>query len=92
MCSDLKEKKTTKLKGEALSEQQLRVRQILGKNLTYFRKQRGWTLEKLAEETGYSSAWIGGVERARMNSSTDRLANIADKLGIDLYILFIDRG
>ena len=92
MCSDLKEKKTTKLKGEALSEQQLRVRQILGKNLTYFRKQRGLTLEKLAEETGYSSVWIGGVERGQMNGSTDRLANIADKLGIDLYILFIDRG
>ena len=85
----MKEKKTTKPKGEELSEQQLKVRQILGKNLIFFRKQRGLTL---AEQTGYSSAWIGGVERAQMNSSTDRLANIADKLGIDPYILFIDRG
>ncbi len=88
----MNEKKTKKQPVEQLSEQQLKIRKLLGKNLTYFRKQRGLTLEKLAEETGYSSAWIGGVERARMNGSTDRLANIADKLGIDLYILFIDRG
>ena len=92
MCSDLKEKKRTKLKGEALSEQQLKLRAILGKNLNYFRKSRGLTLEELASQTGYSSAWIGGMERGRMNGSTDRLANIADKLGIDPYILFIDRG
>lgn len=88
----MKEKKINKQTGEELSEEQLKLRQILGKNLTYFRKQRGLTLENLAEQTGYSSAWIGGVERAQMNGSTDRLANIADKLGIDPYILFIDRG
>ena len=92
MCSDLKEKKSKKTTGEELSEQQLKLRLILGKNLNYFRKSRDLTLEELAAQTGYSSAWIGGVERAQMNGSTDRLANIADKLGIDPYILFIDRG
>jgi transcriptional regulator with XRE-family HTH domain len=88
----LKETKKRQQLNEELSEKQLQFRQILGKNLTYFRKARGLTLDNLAEQTGYSSAWLGGVERAQMNSSTDRLAHIADKLGIDLYILFIDRG
>lgn len=75
-----------------LTEKQQHVRNILGKNLTYYRKAQGWTIERLATETGYSPSWIGGVERGTMNSSTDRLVRISDYLGVDIYILFFNRS
>lgn len=78
-------------KQEELTPNQKRIRDVLATNLKHYRKANGWTLIKLAEETGYSDSWINGIECSRMNSSTDRLAHIAEVLGIDVYLLFIDR-
>lgn len=73
-----------------LTEKQRHTREVLGKNLKRYRKAQGWTVQRLAEETGYSISWIGGVERATMNSSTDRLARIAEVLGINVHLLFVE--
>ncbi len=78
-------------KQEELTANQLRIRDVLAANLKHYRKAHGWTVVRLAEETGYSDSWISGIECSRMNSSTDRLAHIAEVLGIDVYLLFIDR-
>ena len=77
-------------KQEELTANQLRIRDVLAANLKHYRKAHGWTVVRLAEETGYSDSWISGIECSRMNSSTDRLAHIAEVLGIDVYLLFID--
>jgi transcriptional regulator with XRE-family HTH domain len=78
-------------KQEQLTPYQQHIRDVLATNLTHFRKAQGWTIARLAQETGYSIAWISGIECSRMNSSTDRLAHIADTLGIQVYLLFVDR-
>ncbi len=63
-------------KQEELTANQLRIRDVLAANLKHYRKAHGWTVVR---------------ECSRMNSSTDRLAHIAEVLGIDVYLLFIDR-
>lgn len=75
---------------ETLTPTQRRTRDTLGANIKHYRKAQGWTVERLAAETGYSVSWISGIERSMMNSSTDRLAHIAEVLGVDIYVLFLD--
>lgn len=38
------------------------IYQIIGKNIKKYRKLRGWTQEKLAEEIDYSLSFISGIE------------------------------
>lgn len=55
----------------------------------YYRKKKGITQEKLAEELGISRQHIASVEAPGMHRgvSLELLFNIADVLGIEPYLL-----
>lgn len=40
------------------------IYEIIGKNVKKYRKLKGWTQEKLAEEINYSLSFISGIESA----------------------------
>ena len=61
---------------------------ILGKRIAYLRNKRGYTQEKLAELTGYSTNHISKLELARTNPSFELLLNLATALNIELKELF----
>lgn len=60
----------------------------LGKNITYYRQQTGYTRAELANRVGVSYGHLGNVENARTGPSFYLLFLIAKELGIPFHKLF----
>lgn len=60
----------------------------LGEKIRFYRKEKGLTIEKLAELINVSESFMGEMERGRKKPSIDTLANIAKALDVDIYLLF----
>ena len=57
--------------------------------LQKIREEKGWTQEKLAEESGVSRVTISGIESGKVQVvKTDTLAKIADALGMTIPAVF----
>ncbi len=65
------------------------LRKILQNNIKALRKQRGFSQQKLAETSGLSLAYIGGIEIAIKSPSFDSLCAIANALDVQVYQLFL---
>lgn len=61
---------------------------LLGKRIALLRRKAALTQEELAEKTGYSVDFIGLVERGINAPTVERLGQIADVLGVELWQLF----
>ena len=59
-------------------------RRIIGQNIRTYRKQNGWSQEVLAEKAGLTYKYLGEVERADVNVSTDSLMRIAKAMKLKL--------
>lgn len=59
------------------------IRKLVGYNIRYFRKLKGFTQEKLAEMIGVSGAYIGYIERGSKAPSLELLAKIAVSLTVE---------
>ena len=69
------------------------IYQVIGKNVKKYRKLRGWTQEKLAEEIDYSLSFISGIESAyHQTFSLGALWRISRALGVDFYKLCKDEN
>lgn len=60
----------------------------LGELVRHYRRQAGFSQEKLAEKAELSTVFISNVERGVENISVDALARIAKSLGVVLRDLF----
>lgn len=56
----------------------------VGEKIRAVRKQKGWTLERLASESGLSTSFLSQVERGRSAASLASLDCIASSLGMSL--------
>lgn len=56
---------------------------MFGKRLAALRKQRGWSQEKLALESGLARSYLGGVERGQRNIAVVNICKLANALGVD---------
>jgi transcriptional regulator with XRE-family HTH domain len=64
------------------------VRKLVGRNVRQLRRQRGWSQEDLAWESGLDRTYVSGVERGVRNPTVlivDRLAK-ALKVGPDVLL------
>lgn len=61
----------------------------LGENIRKFRKQKGFSQDDLAYESGVNRAYIGYMERSEKKPSIRTVNKIAYTLGIKLYKFFI---
>lgn len=59
----------------------------LGKNIAYYRQQKGWSQEILAEKVDLSREYITRVENGQKNISLKKLFAITDALEIEFYNL-----
>lgn len=62
------------------AEQQADLRQF-GRCLAAIRKQKGWSQEKLALESGLARSYLGGVERGQRNIAVLNILRLARALG-----------
>jgi transcriptional regulator with XRE-family HTH domain len=58
------------------------IRRQVGANVRRFRKQRGWSQEELAFESGLHRTYISGVERGVRNPTVLVVQEIAAVLGV----------
>lgn len=54
----------------------------IGKNVTSFREELGWTQRELAEKAGVSYSFLNDIENGRRQPSMDSLEGIARALGV----------
>lgn len=66
------------------------VAAIVAKNVRTYRKQRGFTIEGLAEKVGIAAGHIGHVERASRVPSLEMLARIGKALDVSAATLLVD--
>ncbi|MGW7366450.1 cupin domain-containing protein [Streptomyces sp. NPDC054841] len=62
----------------------------IGRHLRRERLDKGYTLEKLAEETGLSRSYLSNIERNVNSPTINTLRTIVDALGVSLSRLFRD--
>ncbi|OOZ33978.1 hypothetical protein BOW51_12380 [Solemya velesiana gill symbiont] len=65
------------------------ARAILAKNLLRLRKAQGYGQQELADLSGLSKSFIGGLENSRMNVSLDNLESLGRVLGVEVFVLLI---
>jgi transcriptional regulator with XRE-family HTH domain len=53
-------------------------------------KQKGWTLEDLAKETGFSASHLSFIQRGKANTKLKTLLIIANALEVNIRDLFAD--
>jgi transcriptional regulator with XRE-family HTH domain len=64
------------------TEDEIALCQMFGKHLAAIRKEKNWSQEKLALESGLARSYIGDVERGIRNIALINICKIADTLGI----------
>lgn len=62
----------------------------LGKRIRFYRQQRNWKQEELAERTGLSISYIGMLERGEKEPKLDTFVLIANTLGVSANELLAD--
>ena len=63
-------------------------RKLVGRDIRKIRREKGWSQEKLAFESGVHRTYISGVERGARNPTVLVLGRIAEALGVSLAALF----
>ena len=67
---------------------------IIGRNIRQFRELKGWTLEELAERSGYDvstkKSSMSKIENGKNDIPTSRLYAIATALGVEVTDLIRD--
>ena len=58
------------------------MRKLVGRNFGRFRKAKGFTLESIAEASGFTQQYISDLERGRRNPTVVTLFELASTLGI----------
>ena len=68
------------------------IRKQVGLNVAEIRRQRGWSQEDLAFESGLHRTYISGIERGARNPTILVLEQLASALGVRPSILLHTSG
>ena len=63
---------------------------VFGTNLKKYRTEQGLSQEKFAEMCGLHRTYISDIECFTRNVSLENVQKIADALGVETYIMFVD--
>lgn len=70
----------------------MKINEIFGNNMKYFRFQKHYTQEKLAELTNMSVTYISQLESGYHTPSFKRLEDLSKVLGIEPFELYVRRN
>jgi transcriptional regulator with XRE-family HTH domain len=66
------------------------IRRQLGLNVQRLRRQKGWSQEALAFESGLHRTYISGIERGVRNPTIEIVAQLAETLAVPASDLLAD--
>jgi transcriptional regulator with XRE-family HTH domain len=66
-----------------ISSNETDPRKLFGSRLAKLRKERGWSQEQLALESGIARSYLGGIERGQRNVALLNICKLADTLEIE---------
>ena len=66
------------------------IRRQVGRNLKRIRKEKGWSQEVLAFESGLHRTYISGIERGARNPTVIILARLAETLNVAVSALVLE--
>lgn len=69
----------------------MNLKQVFGNNVKYYRYQRKYTQEKLAELTELNLSYLSQLENGNYGPSFEKIELIAKVLKIESFELFIKR-
>lgn len=69
----------------------MKLNKTFGNNVKYFRYQKKYTQEKVAELTNSSVTYISQLELGHHTPSFDKLELLAKTLGVKPYELFMEK-
>jgi transcriptional regulator with XRE-family HTH domain len=64
------------------------VTKALGRRIRELRTTKGWSQERLADESGMHRTYMWGIEQGVRNPSVRHLTRLADALGVPLRTFF----
>lgn len=63
-------------------------RSLIARNVRYWREERRWTIQCLADRVGLSRVWVTQMELGRQSITDDHLARFAAALNVPLERFF----
>lgn len=63
----------------------------MGNNVRAIREAKGWSQDKLSDESGLHRTYISGIERGIRNPTIEIVQKIALALGVEVSYLFKTR-
>jgi transcriptional regulator with XRE-family HTH domain len=64
------------------------IKDILARNLKYFRTQRQLSQSQLAEKADISITFLSNIERGKMFPKVETLSRLTESLNVDVHELF----
>lgn len=64
------------------------IQLIFGQNVRLAREKKGWSQDRLSEESGLHRTYISGIERGVRNPTIEIVQQIAVALDVDIQELF----
>lgn len=58
------------------------IQNILGANIRRYREEKGWSQDKLSDESGLHRTYISGIERGARNPTVIIIQQVALALGV----------
>lgn len=68
------------------------IRRRLGLNVQRLRRQKGWSQEALAFESGLHRTYISGIERGVRNPTIEIVDQLAQTLDVPASVLLAESG
>jgi len=65
---------------------------VFAYNVKKYRNKMGLSQESFAEKAGLHRTYISALEREKRSIALENIQKIADALGIETYLLFIDNS
>jgi transcriptional regulator with XRE-family HTH domain len=66
------------------------IQLLFGQNVRLAREKKGWSQDRLSEESGLHRTYISGIERGVRNPTIEIVQQIAVALDVDIQELFAD--
>jgi transcriptional regulator with XRE-family HTH domain len=60
---------------------------LFGQRLALLRKEKGWSQEQLALQSGLARSYLGGVERGQRNIALENIVRLARTLEVQPSVL-----